>query len=145
MEQLEKIELIRERMGITYREAAEALEEAAGDVVEALSIAEEKVMRGWGHRLMDKGEEVYDTLKEYVSKGNRTKVRLKKDNRTIAEFPATVGAVGLMAALASTQMALIAGIGTVAAVTNKVTLEIDKGDGETKVISLDRHKKERES
>lgn len=144
MEQLEKIEIIRERIGVTYREAADALEEAAGDLVQALALAEEKVMRGWGNRLMDKSEEIYDHLKEYISKGNKTKVRLKKDGRTIAEFPATVGAVGVLAALASTQLAVIAGIGTVAAITSRVTLEIDKPNGETKVINLDRHKQERE-
>ncbi len=144
MEQLEKVEIIRERIGVTYREAAEALEEAAGDLVQALVFAEEKMMRGWGNRLMDKGEEVYDNLKEYISKSNRTKVRLKRDDRTIAEFPATVGAVGVMAALASTQVAVIAGIGTVAAITNRVTLEIDKANGDTKVINLARHKEERD-
>jgi precorrin-2 methylase len=65
---------------------------------------------------------------------------LKRGEKTIADFPATVGVIGILAALASAELAVVAGIGTVAAMANKVTLEIEKEDGHTKVISLDRHR-----
>lgn len=145
MEQLEKIDIIRERIGVSYREASEALQEAGDDLVEALIIAEEKLVRGWPDRLFDKSGDLVDKARTYIRKGNKTKVKLKKDDRTIAEFPATIGAFGLVAALASAELALIAGIGTAAAVANRVTLEIEKADGETKVVSLCKHRQERDS
>lgn len=145
MDQLEKIDVIRERIGVSYREASEALQEAGEDLVQALIIAEEKLARGWSDRLFGKNHELVEKATTYIRKGNNTKIKLKKDDRTIAEFPATVGAFGLIAALASAQVAVVAGIGTVAAVANKVTLEIEKADGETKVISLCKHRQERES
>lgn len=144
MEQLEKIDVIRDRIGVSYREASQALEEAEGDLVRALVIAEEMTLKGWGDRVLGKGEEMFGQVKSYIKKGNRTKIKLKKEDRTIAEFSATTGAVGLLAALASTQLAVIAGIGTVAAVANNVSLEIDKGEGETNVFCMERHKRERE-
>lgn len=144
MDQLEKIDVIRERTGVSYREASEALQEAGDDLVQALIIAEEKQTRGWPDRLFGKSGDLVDKAKTYISKGNKTKIKLKKDNKTIAEFPATIGAFGLIAALASAELAVIAGVGTVAAVANKVTLEIEKADGETKVVSLCKHRQERE-
>lgn len=145
MDQLEKIDIIRERVGVSYREASEALKEAGEDLIEALIIAEEKLTRGWPDRLFNKSGDLFDKAKTYIRKGNKTKIKLKKDNRTIAEFPATIGAFGLVAALASAELAVIAGIGTAAAVANKVTVEVEKPDGETKVVSLCQHRQERES
>jgi len=150
---LEKIDILRNRMGISYREATEALEEADGDLVRALIMVEENKdhrwgdepndkCRRWGNELKDKGSEVVDQIKTYIEKGNRTKVKLKREDKTIVEFPATVGAVGILAALASPGLAVVAGVGAVAAIAKNVSVEIEKADGETKVISLDRHRKE---
>lgn len=145
MDQLEKIDIIRERIGVSYREASEALQEAGEDLVQALIIAEEKLIRGWPDRIFDKSGDLVEKARTYIRKGNQTKIKLKKDDRTIAEFPATIGAFGLVAALASAELAVIAGVGTAAAVANRVTMEIEKADGETKVISLCKHRQERES
>jgi len=150
---LEKIDILRNRMGISYREATEALEEADGDLVRALIMVEENKdhrwgdepndkCRRWGNELKDKGSEVVGQIKTYIEKGNRTKVKLKREDKTIVEFPATVGAVGILAALASPGLAVVAGVGAVAAIAKNVSVEIEKADGETKVISLDRHRKE---
>ncbi|PKM83095.1 MAG: hypothetical protein CVU89_02900 [Firmicutes bacterium HGW-Firmicutes-14] len=138
--ELDKIDLIRERMGVTYRDAKNALEEAGGDLVEALIKLEETKEQGWGNKLFDKSEDLVEEIRTYINKGNRTRVRLKRGEKTIADFPATVGVIGILAALASAELAVVAGIGTVAAMANKVTLEIEKEDGHTKVISLDRHR-----
>ncbi len=138
-DELEKLDIIRERIGVSYREAKEYLEDAGGDVVRALVLAEERAAgESSGRKLLEKGEDIFSELKSYIKKGNRTKIRLKRGDKTIAEFPATAGAIGILAVLASTQLALVAGIGTVAAVANKVTLEVEKPGGDTKVIPIDR-------
>ncbi len=137
-DELEKIDLLRERMDISYREAKEALAEAGGDVVEALIRIEENKGRGWSEELWDKGEKIAGQVRTYVNKGNRTKIKLRRGDRTIAQFPATAGALGILAALASPQLAVLAGIGAIAAVAKKVSLEIEKPEGENKVIPLGR-------
>lgn len=144
MDELNKIDLIRERMGVSYREAKEAIEEAGGDLVEALIKLEERTVHGWSDQLHGKGEAVVDSVKTYIKKGNRTKIRLKKGEKTLAEFPVTIGAIGIVAALASTPVAIAAGVGAVAALANKVSMEIQKPDGETKVVSLEKHRNSRE-
>ncbi|WP_418790677.1 DUF4342 domain-containing protein [Phosphitispora sp. TUW77] len=130
-DELEKLDIIRERLGISYREAKECLEDAGDDLVEALVLAEQKTKRNacCDNRWKEKGEEIFGELKLYLGRGNRTKIRLKREEKTIAEFPATAGAIGVLAVLASAPLAVAAGIGTVAAIANKVTLEVEKPDG----------------
>lgn len=140
--ELEKIDIIKERMGVSYREAQEALENAEGDLIQALIMLEENKGHGWTESLIEQGDKVAGHIKTYINHGNKTKVKLKKGDKTIAEFPATAGILGIVATLASTQLALVAGIGAVAAVAKKVHLEIEKPDGDTKVVSLDKHRKE---
>lgn len=143
-DELSKIDMIRDRMGISYREAKEILDEAEGDLVKALIMAEEKRDRGWGDRVLKTGEEVVGQVKKYINQGNKTRVKVKKGDKTLAEFPASVGVLGIAAALASTELALVAGIGAVAALAKNVFMEIEKPDGETKVISLNRKREDKQ-
>jgi len=39
---LEQVDLIRERIGVSYKEAAQALDQASGDTVQALVVAEQR-------------------------------------------------------------------------------------------------------
>lgn len=143
-DELSKIDTIRERMDISYREAKELLEEAEGDLVTALIRAEAKRTRGWTDRLVETGQELAGQVKTYIDKGNRTKVKLKQGDKTLFELPATFGVLGIAAALVSTELAVVAGIGAAAAIANKVSLEIENHDGDTKVISLDNHRDKRD-
>jgi len=140
--ELEKIDILRERMGVTYREAKEVLEEAGGDLVEALIKVEENKKQGWSGKVSGTIGGIIDEIKKYIDKGNRTRIRLKRGDQTVADLPATVGALGVLAAMLSIELAVVAGVGAVAAVANKITVEIEQADGETKVISLDRHRDE---
>lgn len=143
-DELRKIDMIRERINISYREAKELLDEADGNLVDALIRAETLQAQGWTDRLAETGQELAGQAKTYIEKGNQTKVKLKQGDKTLFELPATVGVLGVAAALVSTELAVIAGIGAVAAVANKVFLEVEKPDGDTKVISLNRRKQRRE-
>lgn len=136
MEELEKIDLIRERLGVSYREAKEALDKAGGDVVQALIMLENQDKK-WDERLDAKGRELVDYIRDIMKKGNVTKVRLKKDDRVIFEIPATLGAIGVGGALLSPLLAVIGVVGTVAALVNHYKLEIVRPDGHVEEHDLD--------
>lgn len=128
MTELEKIDVIRERLGVTYKEAREALQEKDGEVVEALVWLEEKQHSGWTGRLQERGEEMMTQVRTMFEKSNNTKIKVKQGEKTLFEIPASVGALGVVGALANTPFAIMAGIGTIAAMANQVTFEVDKAE-----------------
>lgn len=133
---LEKIDAIRERTGVSYTEAKEALEESDGNVVDALvyieTLAREKEEEKRGSFTSTK-EEFTQWIKEVVRKGNVTKIVVKKDDKVILDVPVNAGVaagVVIMAALP----ALFAVIFLTAVVT-KVTVEITREDGSVEVVN----------
>lgn len=143
-DELKKIDAIRERMNISYGEARQLLVDADWDLVEALVRAEVLANRNWTDKLVETGQDLAGHVKTYIDKGNHIKVKLKQGEKTIFELPVTLGVLGIAAAMASTPVAVAAGVGAVAAIVNKVSLEIQKPDGNTRVISLDRHREQRD-
>jgi DNA-binding transcriptional MerR regulator len=128
MEELKKIDILRERLGVTYKEAKEALEQTGGDVVQAL-INLEPSREKWDDKLDQKGRELVEYIKELIKKGNVTKIRLKKLDKVIMEIPATVGAIGVGGAFFSPLLAIIGVVGTVAAFVSHYSLEIVRPNG----------------
>ncbi|MFZ5649831.1 MAG: DUF4342 domain-containing protein [Bacillota bacterium] len=126
MDDLGKIDLIRSRTGVSYREAREALEAAGGDVVLALIRIEEGGGSFTG-KVHERGHEFMGQVKGILEKGKETRIRIKQGDRTVFELPASVGAVGLLGLLASSELAILGALGSVAAMANKYTLEIDRG------------------
>lgn len=147
MDSLEKIDMIRERLGVSYKEAKDALDQAEGDVVKALINLEQDNKR-WDNKLDDTGKKISEYIKDIVKKGNVTKVRLKKGDKVVIEIPATIGALGVGGALLSTPLAIIGVVGTVAAVINNYKLEIVRPDGHVEehdlkfLINDDEHKQD---
>lgn len=137
MDEIEKIDLIRSRMNVGYREAREALEAAGGNVVQALIILEEGA-GNFSEKIQNRGQEVIGQIKGFLHKGQGTKIRVKQGDRTVFEMPASVGAVGLLGMLASSQLAVLGALGTVAAMSKNYSLEFEKtgerppGNGEAK-------------
>lgn len=121
---LEKIDQIIDRKGVSYKEAKEALEQSGGDVVEAIIKIEEKQDVKWTDSFSGMGNDVVETLKEFVKKGNITKIILKRDGEVVMNIPVTAGAVG---AFLAPQIALF---GTGAALLANCRIEIVKTDGE---------------
>ena len=122
---LEKIDIIRARFPISYREAHDLLDRNGGNVVRALMEAEEaKSAPGIIERVEERvtvlGSEVADKLQEIVRKGQHTKIRVLRDGRTVLTLPAAVGAVG---ALFFPYLTVFA---TVAAMTQKYEIVWDK-------------------
>lgn len=127
---LYKIDIIRERLGVSYKEAKEALEQAGGDVVAAIvSLEGEEV--SFQENLEQSKEKLVSQVQSILQKGNVSKVRVKKGNKVVTEIPAAVGALGIVAMLFSAPFAVVAGLGSIAAMLNDYTLEVVKKDGKT--------------
>ena len=125
MEEIEKIDLIRSRLNTGYREAREALEAAGGDVVQALIYLEEKE-DVFSEKIHHRGQELMAEFKGFLRKGQGTKIKVKQGDKTVFEIPASVGALGLLGVLASSELAVLGALGTVAAMSKKFTLEFEK-------------------
>jgi len=121
---LEKIDLVRDRTGVSYKEAKEALELTGGSAVDAIILLEEKQNIKWTDNLTGAGNDVLEKLKEIVKKGNVTKIILRRDGEIIMNIPVTAGAIG---AILSPPIAMV---GVLAALVVKCKIEIVKTDGE---------------
>lgn len=69
-----------------------------------------------------KGTNLIEKIKEIIEDGNARKVIIKKDNRTIMEFPLTIGVGGAAAAVFFAPQ--MAAIGTIAALVSDVEVEL---------------------
>lgn len=117
---LDKIDIIRDRTGVSYREAREALTFANGNVVDALINIEESNNKNWTESISVKGNELVDKLKTIVNTGNINRIRIKKDDVVILDIPVTAGAVSALV------MPKIAAIGTAAALLTRCTIEVER-------------------
>lgn len=120
---LEKIELVKDRTGVTYAEAKQALEEADGSVVDAIIAIEETVNISTGSKAGEFANETVEKVKELVKKGNITKISVKKDDETIVNIPVNIGLIGTIVAPWGILAAAIAAFGF------KCKIELTKDDG----------------
>ena len=74
--ELEKIDLIRARLGVSYKEAREALEKADGDVVQALVNLEEQG-RNLGERFQARGRKWSVRSRSFCKRAN-VPIKVKK-------------------------------------------------------------------
>lgn len=117
---LEKIDMIRERTGVSYREAKEALERNAGDVISTLIELEDKskTSSNWTEEFSVRSTEVMDKVKELIREGNVNKIRVKHDGRVLAEIPVALGAIGAVV------LPQLAALGVLVAVFKRCTIEV---------------------
>jgi translation initiation factor IF-1 len=121
---LEKIDILRERAGVTYREARDVLERTGGDVIQALVELEGKSQGGWTEEFSVKSNEVIEKVKDLIREGNVTKIRIKHDDKVLVEIPVTLGAIGAVV------LPQIAALGVLVAVFKRCTIEVVReGDG----------------
>lgn len=121
---LEKIELVKDRTGVSYKEAKDALEANGGSVVDAIISIEEEINNGDGSKLGNQGSVIVENLKEIVKKGNVSKIVVKKlDGEVLLNVPVNVGILGVVVAPWGMIAAAIAAIGF------KCVIEVVKDDG----------------
>ncbi|MBU3176737.1 DUF4342 domain-containing protein [Clostridium estertheticum] len=132
---LEKIDIIKERTGVSYTDAKEALEECDANVVDALIYIEAKEKKSAKFNM----DEMYTTkdeflgwIKEIARKGNVTRIKIKRDDKVVIDIPVNAGiAVGIVGLC----IPYLFGIGIFAAVVTNVTIEITKADGSVEIIN----------
>ncbi|HIE09521.1 MAG TPA: hypothetical protein EYP65_06690 [Armatimonadetes bacterium] len=88
-ERLKMVDEIRNRLGVSYEEAVEALEEADWDLVRALAVAERKKRAREG--LVGAVVRLLDTVKEVLEREGRGKLRLVVGDSVVAEEPVDLG------------------------------------------------------
>jgi hypothetical protein len=124
---LEKIELVKDRTGVSYKEAKEALEENGSSVVDAIIAIEEAIGTKPKFAAFDSacacGQNVAETVKGLIKKGNVSKIVVKKDDEIVLNIPVTVGLVGTVLAPVAMVVAAITAFGT------KCVVEVVKEDG----------------
>jgi molybdenum-dependent DNA-binding transcriptional regulator ModE len=120
---LEKIELVKDRTGVSYKEAKEALEAANGSVVDAIINIEETINMSGRGKLNDQGAKLVEAIKAAVKKGNVTKVIVKKNDEIILNLPVNVGILGTVIAPWAALVGVIAAFGT------KCDIELLTDDG----------------
>lgn len=125
---LEKIDLVRERTGISYAEANELLEKHDGDVVKAIMEAEESA-KIENSGITSKGDEILQKIKELIKEGNVTKISVKKDGEVIMNIPVNAGAIGVIIS------PFLGAVGLTAALISKCKIEVTKADGEIITVS----------
>lgn len=96
---LEKIELVRDRTGVTYKEAKEALEASGGDVVDAIIALEDKVDMTTGKKTVRAREkDLMEKIKGIIHKGNVSRIVVSREGETILNLPLTAGIIGALIA-----------------------------------------------
>ena len=123
--ELEKLDVLRERMGIGYEEARTALNLAQGDVVKALDDLE-KAQNGkeqsWD--FTDRGQGIWESVKAGLADFNHTKVSLKKHDNTILSVSAPLGLALAYTIWRKPGLRMLALAGAVGAAINHFELEV---------------------
>ncbi len=79
-----------------------------------------------------KGNQLVDKIKEVVEEGNARRVSIRKDDRTLLEFPLTVGVGGATAAILFTPV--LAAIGALAALVTDVEVVIEREQDDVEIV-----------
>ncbi len=79
-----------------------------------------------------KGNQLVDKIKEIIEDGNAKRVSIRKDGRTLLEFPLSVGVGGATAAIFL--MPTLAAVGALAALVTDVEIVVERDeDGVTEI------------
>jgi hypothetical protein len=72
-----------------------------------------------------KGDQVVERIKELIHEGNVRRVIVKQGDQTVAEFPLTIGVVGVVGA------PILAAVGALTALLTECSIEVQRraGDG----------------
>lgn len=93
---LEKIELVKDRTGVSYKEAKDALEQTEGDVVNAIILIEETIDEP--SELGDtRFKETIDYIKGLISRGNVSRIVVKNGERVVLNISLNSGIIGALA------------------------------------------------
>lgn len=131
---LEKVDQVIERTSVTYGVAKEALEKTEGNVLDAIILIEE--MKNDKVEENSNNYETVDELKKWlvdtVKKGNVSRIKIKKDDKVLADIPVNAGiAAGAIAIMLPPVLA----VAVVATVATNLVIEITRPDGRVEVVN----------
>ena len=126
---LEKIELVKDRTGVSYREAKDALEASGGSVVDAIIAIEDSINEVREGSIGSKATDLIDYIKGMIHKGNVSRLVIKKENDTVLNLPVNAGIIGTVLFPWATIAAILAAFGT------KCRIELVKDDGDVINVS----------
>lgn len=132
---LEMLDQVIKRTGVSYAEAKDALEEADGDVLDAIIYIEK--IRDLEFKSQEKCkyesiDELKNWFKDLINKGNVSRIKVSKDGKTIVDVPVNAGiAAGVIAIVIPPIFAFV----VIAAVVTKITIEVTKEDGSVEVVN----------
>jgi len=137
---LEKVDMVKERTNVTYEEAKEALEACDGDVLEALIYIEKNQEEAYKEDTNFEEncknslpvDELKTYIKELIAKGNITRIKIKKDEKELADIPVNAGIAATMIGII---IPPILATVVIAAIATKITIEITKEDGTVEVVN----------
>ncbi len=126
---LEKVDQVKQRTGVSYKVAKEALEKSAGDVLEAIIYLEEGASQKTSgdaafNQFNQFGEDIGNFFKDIIHKGNVNRITVEKDGKRIVDLSLTTGAVGAVLFTPAIIISLIAAFAT------GCEMSIHKEDGE---------------
>ena len=127
--EIEKLDVLRERMGIGYAEARTALNLADGDVVKALDDLEEARAGQRQHStFVDQGQGIWDNIKATMGTLSRSSISLKRHETTIVSLSAPLGLALAYTIWRKPGLRLLGLVGAVGAAMNNFELEVDNKD-----------------
>lgn len=126
---LEKIELVKDRTGVSYKEAKEALERAEGSVVDAIISIEETIDINSKSKVGEQSAQIIEKIKEMVRKGNVSKITIKREGEILLNLPVNIGLIGTVLFPWAAVAATITAFGT------KCSIELIKDSGEVVDLS----------
>jgi hypothetical protein len=68
------------------------------------------------------GSQLIDQIKRLIHEGNVRRISIKQDDRTVVEFPLTIGVIGVVLA------PVLAAVGALAALLTECTIEVERFD-----------------
>lgn len=126
---LENIDKIVERTGVSYEKAKEALEKTNNDVIAAIILIENDNPRV-DEQIKVKSKVIIDVIKEILNEGTATHIKIKKKNKTVVDLPVIIGAGSLILVTGSLILAPIIGVlGMGAVYLCDFEIFIEKSDG----------------
>ena len=127
--ELEKLDVLRERMGLGYEEARTALNLADGDVLKALADLEEAgkgVKPDFGFLHQERG--IWDNVKSAMSTFSHSTINLKRYENTIVSLSAPLGLALAYTIWRKPGLRLLGLVGAVGAAMNSFEIEVANKD-----------------
>ncbi|CAA7603465.1 UBA-like [Acididesulfobacillus acetoxydans] len=122
--ELEKIDILRERMGLNYEQARTALAEAGGDVVKALALVERGENNVTEDMERDNGE-MWTGLKHKFKQLRQARLNVKHDEKTVFSVSAPVGLLLAYGVLRRPGLRMLGVAGLAVAAFRHYSLEMD--------------------